>query len=491
MQSTPNETPAGHGRLGLWDAVTIIIGIVIGSSIFTTPTLIFRDVPGPWEGLGLWLLGGVLSLIGALCYAELATTYPRSGGDYVYLTRAFGRPVGFLFGWAQLAVILSGSTGAMAFIFGSYSANLFNVPEAQQLEFATYSAMAAVALLTLINFFGVVLGKWVQNLLVLVKVAGLLLIIYVGLTHAHSDPFTVVDPGRNPTGVTFGVAMILVLYAFGGWNDAAFVAADMRSIRDIPKALILGTVGITLIYLAVNVAYLVCLGYDGSTNAFPVIAGKVLDKIPGGKTLISVIVMISALGAMNGLIFTGSRVYSSLGQEHRVFALLGRWHPTLKAPIWSLLIQAAITLLMIFLVGTKTGRDDIINKTLTSLNIKAIPWDQYFGGFDTLFAGTAPVFWIFFLLTGLSMFVLRFKDPTIQRPFYLTVPWYPLLPLIFCGMCVFGLYSALNYAKWVSLIGFIPLAVGVPLYVVSMLFPGTSHPPADKMASSEHVMRKD
>ena len=114
----------GHAKLGLWDTVSIIVGIVIGSSVFTTPPTIFSNVPGPWEALGVWFVGGVLSLIGALCYAELATTYPRSGGDYVYLTRAFGRPVGFLFGWAQLAVILSGSTGAMAFIFGEYFADL-------------------------------------------------------------------------------------------------------------------------------------------------------------------------------------------------------------------------------------------------------------------------------------------------------------------------------------------------------------------------------
>jgi amino acid transporter len=176
--------------------------------------------------------------------------------------------------------------------------------------------------------------------------------------------------------------------------------------------------------------------------------------------------MISALGAMNGLIFTGSRVYSALGSEHRVFALLGRWNPTLKSPVWSLLIQGGITIAMILLVGTKQGRD-LQDNILKAVGLPVIPWEQYYGGFNTLFAGTAPVFWLFFLLTGLSVFVLRWKDRGIERPFRLTFPWFPLLPLLFCAMCVFGFKAAMDYAGYLSLIGFIPLAVGIPLYLLS------------------------
>ena len=160
-------------RLGLWDAVSIIVGIIIGVGIFENPSLIFDLAPGPWTALGVWALGGLLALVGALCFAELASTYPRSGGDYVYLTHAFGPLVGFLFGWAQLVVILTSSIAMMAFVFGEYAAQLWNLPAVignQELWTAILGA-AAVAVLALTNILGVILGKWTQNLLSLLKVA--------------------------------------------------------------------------------------------------------------------------------------------------------------------------------------------------------------------------------------------------------------------------------------------------------------------------------
>ena len=462
------DTPAEQPQLGLWDAVSIIIGIVIGSSIFLTPPIIFEGVAGPWEGLGVWLFCGGLSLIGALCYAELATTYPRAGGDYVYLTRGFDRPVGFLFGWAQLAVILSGSAGMMAFIFGQYAAGLLEVPAEQKPTLAVQIAAGAVVVLTAFNLCGVVLGKWVQNALVVVKLLGLALIIVAGFGWPASDPFAVAarDPARGGGGLP--VAIILVLYAYGGWNDAAFVAADLRQRRDIPKALLLGTAGIVVIYLLVNLAYLVGLGFERARTFTPTIAADVLANAFGekGRQLMSGIVMVSALGAMNGLIFTGSRVYLALGKEHRTFALLGRWNATVRAPVWSLVAQAVVTLGLLFLVGTAAGRD-AMDQGLGSVGIPPIPWEKYHGGFDTLFAGTAPVFWIFFLLTGFSVFALRARDPHLPRPFRLATPWYPILPIIFCGMCLFGFMSAMSYAGWVSLLGFVPLLAGLPLYLLS------------------------
>jgi amino acid transporter len=304
----------------------------------------------------------------------------------------------------------------------------------------------------------------VQNLLVLVKLVGLAAIVLAGLVYARPDAFPEAAP---VTGPGLGLAMILVLYAYGGWNDAAFVAADMRNKHDIPKALILGTLAITMIYLVVNAAYILGLSFLGAREYRPTIAADMFRPFgQAGHVGICLLVMVSALGAMNGLIFTGSRVYSSLGAEHRVFAFLGRWHPQLHAPIWSLATQAVITLAMILLVGTEQGRT-AIDDVLGRLQMQPIPWGDYFGGFNTLFAGTAPVFWAFFLLTGLSVFVLRMKDPHIERPFRLAIPWFPLLPLIFCGMCVFGLYSAATYAKYIALIGVIPLAVGIPLYLIS------------------------
>jgi APA family basic amino acid/polyamine antiporter len=478
MSDTSAESPSGgagppHGQLSLWDTVSIIVSIVIGSSIFTTPTLIFATTSGPWEALGVWAFCGFLSFIGALCYAELATTYPRYGGDFVYLTRAFDRPAGFLFGWSQLAVILSSSTGAMAFIFGEYCANLFEITEGKAL-FAAQAGIGAVIALTLLNFFGVVLGRWLQNGLAVIKVLGLVLIIIAAFWAPAEKAFAVPEGGftRGLSGIS--TAMILVLYAFGGWNDAAFVAADLKDRRNIPRALLIGTLGITVIYLLVNFAYIFGIGFEAARGFRFTLAADVLTKAFGtfGGKLISVIVMISALGAMNGLIFTGSRVYLSLGKEHRVFGILGYWNKTLKAPLFSLIAQALVTIAMILTVGTRTFQD-YVDRVLTAVEIPAIPWGKFGGGFGTLFAGGAPVFWLFFLMTGFSMFALRARDPKIERPFELKAPFYPVLPMIFCAMCLFGFFAAMDFAGWVSLLGFIPLVLGLPLYWLS----GKGHEP--------------
>jgi amino acid transporter len=268
--------------------------------------------------------------------------------------------------------------------------------------------------------------------------------------------------------------MILTLYAFGGWNDAAFVAADLRDRRNITRALLLSTIGITVIYLLVNFAYIYGLSFDGARGKPEIfqfrftLAADVLTNAFGwfGGKLISVIVMLSALGAMNGLIYTGSRVYLTLGKEHRVFTILGYWNNTLKAPIFALLAQAAVTIAMILTVGMKPFQEKV-DQVLTSIGIPQIPWGKFGGGFDTLFAGGAPVFWLFFLMTGFSMFALRARDPKIERPFMLKAPFYPVLPMIFCAMCLFGFFAAMDFAGWVSLLGFIPLILGLPLYWLS------------------------
>ena len=455
-----NETGSVSAQLGLWDAVSIIVGIVVGTAIFKTPQLVFSNVGGPWAAMFVWLLGGVLSLLGAMCYAELATTYPRSGGDYVYLTRAYGSWVGFLFGWAQLAVILTGSIGAMAYAFSDYALPLFDLDE----KWGVWFAAGAIAGLTLLNLFGVILGKTTQNVLTVVKVLGVGGLIVAGLFWGGTSSIQAQKPMSGPG---FGLAMVFVLYAYGGWNDAAFVAAEVRDRRrNIPCALILGTCGITVIYLLTNMAYLFGLGFEGVRSSGEP-AADVLQKVlgEGGAKGMRVLVMISALGAANGLIFTGSRIYASLGSDHSVFVALSRWHPRFGVPVWSLLAQAAIALLLTFAVGTSAGRN-AVDGVLLAIGFKVgLPWGDYFGGFNTLVAGTAPVFWIFFLLTGLSLFALRAKDPNIERPF--RVPLYPFAPIIFCLMSVYMLYSSLDYAKGLALLGIVPLLIGLPLYFIS------------------------
>lgn len=453
--------------LGLWDSVSIIVGIVVGTAIFKTPQLVFANVTGPWQGLACWLLGGVLALVGALCYAELATTYPRMGGDYVYLTRAFGPWAGFLFGWAQLTVILTGSIGAMAYAFADYAIRLWDLGPGA----TVWLAMSAVALLTVCNLLGLVFGKAVQNLLSASKVLGLAAIVIAGLLgggDASLSPAPITGPG-------FGLAMVFVFYAYGGWNDAAFIAAEVRDRdRNLPRALLVGTAGITVIYLLVNAAYLWGLGFEGlRASSAPAADVAALALGDPGRRAVSLLVMISALGAINGLILAGSRVHASLGSDHRVFARLAAWNAK-GAPVASLLAQSAVALLLILLVGTVAGRKGI-DGILGLVGLAPLPWADYFGGFNTLVAGTAPVFWGFFLMTGIALFVLRHKDGKRPRPFAL--PLYPLEPVLFCAMCLFMLHAALSYARGLSLLGFALLLPGLLLYAFCKRSPMTGQAP--------------
>ncbi len=453
--SQPSHSIRAH--LTLWDTVSIIIGIVIGAGIYETAPLIFKNVSGAWMGLAAWGLGGLLSLCGAFCYAELASTYPRSGGDYVYLTKAFGSWAGFLFGWAQMTVIMTGSIGMMAYVFANYATKLWDLGPNSMFLYAG----AAVVFATFTNIFGLVFGKRAQNFLTLVKILGLTGILIAGFfwsnPRAGGPPLIAPEPG------SFGLAMVLVLYTYGGWNDAAFVAAEVNDKRrNIPRALILGIVALTIIYLLINSAYLLAMGFEGVRSS-SAIAADVLQQPLGdfGAKAMSLLVMISALGAVNGLTYTGSRIYSTVGQDFSFASWLARWHSS-GSPVVSLITQGIITLLLIAIVGSTTAREGL-NTVLTTAGVSAISWEGH-GGFDTLLRCTAPVFWLFFLMTGISLFILRRKDRNVERPF--SVPFYPLLPIVFCGTCLYMLYSAAMYAGQLIIVGIIPLIAGTLIYLI-------------------------
>lgn len=462
-ETSQHATTVPAPQLGLWDAVSIIVGIVVGVSIFSEASpIVFSNVSGPWMGIGAWVLGGVLSLVGALCYAELATTYPRSGGDYVYLTRAYGPLIGFLFGWAQLAAILTGSLAAMAYVFADHSIRLWNLDTG----WAAWFAGGVIVIMSVTNLFGVVFEKRVQNVLTVTKVLGLAAVLVAGFFFSGGGSAETVTQSTGGT-VHFGMAMIFVLYAYGGWNDAAFVAAEVRhGRRNIPLALLLGTAGIMVIYVAINLAYLNGLGFGGLRNSGQTPSADILELMLGnwGSRGMSLLVMISALGAVNGIIFTGSRVYTTLGEDYSVFSFLGRWQARLGSPVAALAAQAVISLSMIVAVGTEAGRTRI-DGALRRVGLDALPWGEYHGGFGTLVTGTAPVFWLFFLMTGLAVIHLRVNDRETERPF--SIPLYPFVPIVFCLSCAYMLYSSIAYAGGLCLLGIVPLLCGVPLYAVS------------------------
>jgi APA family basic amino acid/polyamine antiporter len=453
------------GTLGLWDAVSLVVGIVVGTAIFRSSPMVFANTSSPLAALGAWTLGGVLSLVGALCYAELATTYPRSGGDYEYLTRAFGRWAGFLFGWAQLTAVFAANLGAMAFAFGDYGTQLLGLGSGA----VVWLAVTAILAMTTLNAVAVNAGARTQVMLSGAKILGLAAVVVAGVLVRAESPIesaAPVPPSSQSFAPSFGLAMVFVLYAFGGWSDAAFVAAEVRNrSRNLPLAIVGGVAAITLVYLAVNWAYLRGLGFAGAQGEATPAAAVVEHAVgPVGGKLVSCLVMISALGAINGMILSRARVFAMLGDDHRVLSWLGGWRPGQGAPRASLIGQAAVTLALVLVVGTMAGKT-LINRGLTGLHLPTLDWDRYGGGFETLVTATAPVFWSLFLATGIAMMVLRQRDSERERPF--TAPLYPLTPLVFCATCVYMLYSSIDYARWLAAAGAAPVALGLVLYAVT------------------------
>ncbi len=443
------ETPTAPKRqLSLFDSTCIIVGIIVGAGIFRSAPDIAGAMASGGGTMLIWLIGGLLVLAMALSYAELAIAYPREGGDYVYLGRAYGGWAGYLFAWAQMTILRPGDIAMMAFVFSDYAQGLFGT-------FAYASriyAAAAVGVFTVINILGVRGGKWTQNVLTVVKAAGLVAILVVGLlapgassepasqpasSQAVSSRAAVTQPAvsqpatgqaatapqadEEPAGLTLGglkLALILVLFTFGGWNEMGYVAAEVRNPRrNILRALVLGTVAVTVLYLLVNGAYLRALGHAAMSGSKAVAAETVATLLPDvAVKAVGILVCISALGAINGLTFTGARITYAMGREHRAFRLLGTWNRRVGTPAPALLLQGCISAAIILVLG----------------------------GFVETIIYTASVFWLFLLGTAVAVFVLRRREPSVERPY--KALGYPVTPLIFVGLCLFMIYCTVTYA---------------------------------------------
>jgi APA family basic amino acid/polyamine antiporter len=402
-------------ELSLFDSTCIIVGIIIGAGIYQMAPDIAAGAHFWWGVLVIWIVGGLLSLFGALGYAELATAYPKEGGDYVYLSRAYGSWAGFLFGWGQLAIIRPGDIAVMAFAFATYARTIYDPFIAHPQYSQRIFAASAVIILTIINIIGVKEGKWTQNLLTTVKALGLLAIVGVAVIAPRPTSSATAETVSH---LPLSLALIFVLFTYGGWNEMAYVAAEVKNPRrNIVRALVLGAVVVTVLYLLVNGAFLYTLGYAGLANSKAVATDSVSTVFPKiGSRLISALVCISALGAVSGLIFTGARISYALGAEHRAFRLVGKWHGRTGTPVWALLVQGIIAVGLIVVLGSFV---------------------------DTLLYTAAPVY-TFYLATSVAVIVLRFKEPNVERPYRVT--GYPFTTIIFCAVCAFLIYSAVTYA---------------------------------------------
>jgi amino acid transporter len=425
-------------QLSITDAVAIIVGIVIGAGIFRAPSLVAANTSTETMFLLAWVLGGAVSLIGALCYAELSTTFPSAGGDYHFLSLAYGKRLAFLFAWARMSIIQTGSIAVLAYIFGDYLS--------QVISLGTYSSVIYAALivviLTGINIAGIRMSTLAQKVFTSTEVAGALLVVVVGLFIAPAatsemQAATSVSSGTPDQQSFLGLAMVFVLLTFGGWNEAAYISAELKSgRRGMVRVLVMSILIITVIYLLVNLAFSRALGHAAMASS-DAVGVDLMEQVWGstGVWLIGMLVAFSALTSVNATIFTGARTNYAVGRDFKIFALLGKWNNEAAGPVNAFLVQGLISLALISL--------GLITRS----------------GFETIVEYTAPVFWLFFLLVGISLFVLRKKEPAIERPF--RVPLYPVLPLIFCLSSAYLLYSSLMYTGVGALVGIGVLLVGL------------------------------
>lgn len=435
----PGRVAAPLPTLRIIDTVALTVGIVLGAGIFKAPSLVAGQTASGGDMLLTWLLGGFASLVGALCYAELASTWPHAGGEYHYLSRALGRGPAFLFAWARLTVIPTGSIALLAFVFGDYASQL--VPLGPYSS-AVYAAAAVVGL-TAVNIAGVRQGTRTQNLLTALEVLGVGALIVAGLLVAPA-PEGAPPAAAAPSGTAWGLAMVFVLLTYGGWNEVAYLSAEVRGTRrTLARALLVSIGVVTALYLLVNWAYLRGLGHAGMAGSEAVAADLMQRALgTGGAVAISLLIAISALTSANATVLTGARTHYAFGRDSVLFSRLGHWHARANTPTRALLVQGAVALALVGL-GTVTRQ-----------------------GFQTMVDYTAPVFWLFFLLTGLSLLVLRVREPRAHRPF--RVPLYPLTPLLFVGICGYIFYSSLAYAGPGAVAGLGVLGTGGVLLAVEV-----------------------
>lgn len=443
--STEQNAAAPRQTLSVTDACAMIVGLIVGAGIFGTPSIVAGAVGDESTLYAVWIAGGIFSIIGALCYAELATAFPSAGGEYHFLQRAFGRSLAFLYGWARMTVIVAGSIAVFAYLFGDYLSRVVNLGAHSS---AIWAALVVVVL-TWVNYRGIREGKATQNLFTVLEVGGLVLIIVAGLFFA-APPAAAVPAAAGAgqpwyMGAGIGSAMIFVLFTYGGWNDAAYISAEVRDReRNMARALLIAIGVVSLLYVLVNFAYLKGLGYDQMARSNAV-AADLLKVVwgPTGEKVIAIMIAIAALTSVNGSMIVGARSNYALGRDWPMLGYLGQWHEASGSPRNAMLVQGAIALALV-------GFGAIQN-----------------AGFKGLVEYSLPVFWGFFLLTGIALFVLRAKEPDAPRPF--RVPFYPVVPAIFVLMCGYLLYSSLTYHRAHALVGLGVLAVGAVVLLIAKL----------------------
>ncbi|MBI2077341.1 MAG: amino acid permease [Euryarchaeota archaeon] len=403
-------------------AVSVVVGTVIGSGIFIGANRVAAASSSAWMMFAIWIGAGLLTLLGALTYAEFGAMYPRSGGDYVYVSKSVSPFFGFFVGWASFSINLPASTAALAIAFASQMDAL--KPDLHGFlffeGFATrFTAVGVIVLFTVINYFGVKIGGRTQRTLTFAKVGLMLLLVVIALMPGNGDAGNLggfFSNSRDAT-IPFIGAVVAALFAYDGWNAVSRVAGEVRNPqRLVPRALMAGVLSIIAIYVLVNLGYLLILGLDGMAHANPgaiqfdvdrLIASRAAQAVLGnaGEAFVAIVIAVSVLGTINGLILSGPRIYFAMARDRLFFPSVGEVHPRHRTPHRSIMMQGAISALL-----------------------------ALFFTFEQLQNYVVLAAWVAYSLTGIGLLLHRRRHPELARPY--KVPFYPLVPLLFTGLAL-------------------------------------------------------
>jgi APA family basic amino acid/polyamine antiporter len=421
-------------ELTLYGLVMVAIGSCIGSGIFVTPSQIAGLVPSAALILGVWAIGGVITLTGALTFGELGSIFPQAGGIYIFLKEAYGGWLGFLYGWAYLLIITSGSIAVLSLAFSYYLS--FFIPMNDTWKILT--SIIAISVLTTLNVLRAKFGEIFSNIFTGLKILGILIIIGAGLFYGNSE-LSFKGIGLSSSGNTglssFGVALVGVLFSYGGWQHASFLAGETKNpSRNVPIAMISGAIVVTIIYLLVNMSYMLLLPISTIASSQKVAAEAVSTIVPFGGMLVAAIIAVSTLGTIGIYTLSAPRIYYAMAEDGLFFKSIAKVHPVFKTPVNAIIIQSIWAVVLLLFWGT----------------------------FEDLITYTVSVEWIFFTLAAAGIFIFRKKLKNVERP-YKTFG-YPVTPLIFiCINIWFVLNMMINKPLHMG-IGIGCVLLGVPVY---------------------------
>ncbi|HEY5219131.1 MAG TPA: amino acid permease [Gemmatimonadaceae bacterium] len=443
--TAPAERGALPRRLGFWSAVAVLVGSTIGSGIFRSPAGIADKLPGPLALASVWVMGGLFALCGALTLAEVGSAFPETGGVYVFVREGFGRMPAFLFGWSELVIIRAASLGAIAITFAEYALRVagYNPALAPYDSYAHYIAALGIAVLGAVNILGVKWSSLLLNLTTLAKYGGLLFIVLfalaIGLPRTGGY-YTPVAPSGSFAIPAFGLALVSTLWAYDGWADLSFVAGEVRDPqRNLPRALITGTLAVIGIYLLANLAYLAVMPV-GDIRRSPLVAADVAQRLIGqpGVVFVGITVMLSTFGTLTGSLLTAPRIFFAMAEDGLFFKRVAAVHPKFQTPYVAIGLSSLLGIIFVLLRSFEQLADTFV--------IAIVP---------------------FYALGVASVFVLR-RRPSYKPPF--RVPGYPIVPALFVLSTIYLLANALitPSSRWATAAVLGVVLAGVPVFYATV-----------------------